>query len=117
MEVLFLQECPSMRLKLELPDPSGVVCVSCVGTISQDNFTGGTDPLGELLGPSGYTRKVRLNLERVDYIDSSGIGWLVGHHRRFREAGGQLILCAVPPVVERVLRFCSLLSILHLEMG
>jgi anti-anti-sigma factor len=104
-----------MRLTLELPDAAGNVCVKCVGQISQSRFAGTTDPLADLLGPTGHSRKVRLDLERVDYIDSSGIGWLVGSHRRFNEGGGQLILARVPPVVEQVLRFCGLENLFHIE--
>jgi anti-anti-sigma factor len=104
-----------MRLTLEPPDAAGVLIVKCVGQISQTRFPGTTDPLADLLGPGGHSRKVRLDLERVDYVDSSGIGWLVGSHRRFKEAGGQLILSRVPPVVEQVLRFCGLESHFNIE--
>jgi anti-sigma B factor antagonist len=103
-----------MRLTLELPDPGGAVRVKCVGQISQSRFAGTTDPLTDLIGPEGLKRKVMLDLDRVDYIDSSGIGWLVGSHRRFQEAGGQLILCRIPPVVDQVLRFCGLENLFHI---
>ena len=106
-----------MRLTIELHDPSGAVNVRCVGQISQSRFEGTTDPLADLIGPEGMKRKVRLDLDRVDYIDSSGIGWLVGSHRRLNEAGGQLILCHVPPVVEQVLRFCGLENLFHIDRG
>lgn len=104
-----------MRLTLELPDPSGAVRVRCVGQISQSRFGGATDPLADLLGPDGFKRKVLLDLDRVDYIDSSGIGWLVGSHRRFNEGGGQLVLCNVPPVVDQVLKFCGLENLFHVN--
>jgi anti-anti-sigma factor len=104
-----------MRLTLEIPDAAGIIPVRCVGQISQSRFPGLTDPLADLLGPGGHSRKVRLNMERVEYIDSSGIGWLVGSHKRFQEAGGQLILSKMPPVVEQVLRFCGLENLFHIE--
>jgi stage II sporulation protein AA (anti-sigma F factor antagonist) len=97
-----------MRLTLQPPDDSGIVRVKCVGQISQSRFGGSADPLGDLLGPNGLKCVVQFNMEQVDYVDSSGIGWLVGSHKRFNEAGGQLILCRVPPVVEQVLKFCAL---------
>jgi anti-anti-sigma factor len=104
-----------MRLTLEPPDPSGAIRVKCVGQISQSRFGGTADPLAELLGPDGLKNTVRLDLERVDYVDSSGIGWLVGSHRRCSEAGGQLVLCRVPPVVEQVLKFCGLENLFHID--
>jgi anti-sigma B factor antagonist len=104
-----------MRLTLEIPDADGGIRVKCVGHVSQSRFPGLSDPLADLLGPGGHARKVRLDMERVDYIDSSGIGWLVGNHKRFHEAGGQLILSRMPPVVEQVLRFCGLENLFHIE--
>jgi anti-sigma B factor antagonist len=104
-----------MQLTMELPDPDGTIRIRCVGQISQSRFPGSSDPLPDLLGPEGFKRKVRLDMERVDYVDSSGIGWLVGSHKRFREAGGQLLLARVPPIVEQVLRFCHLENLLNIE--
>jgi anti-anti-sigma factor len=97
-----------MRLTLQPPDDSGIVRVKAAGQISQSRFGGSNDPLGDLLGTDGLKCVVQLDLEQVDYVDSSGIGWLVGSHRRFTDAGGQLILCRIPPVVEQVLKFCAL---------
>ena len=104
-----------MRLTLEPPSPSGATRVKCRGQISQTRFGGSADPLVDLLGTDAVKSTVRLDLEMVDYVDSSGIGWLVGSHRRFSEAGGQLVLCRVPPVVEQVLKFCGLENLFHVD--
>ena len=104
-----------MRLTLQPPDASGTVRVKAVGQISQSRFGGTTDPLIDLLGPDGLKCVVQLDLEQVDYVDSSGIGWLVGTHRRCSEAGGQLVLCRLPPVVEQVLKFCGLENLFRID--
>jgi anti-sigma B factor antagonist len=104
-----------MRLTLETPDPAGATRVKCHGQISQAHFGGPGDPLAELLGAGAFKNTVRLDLEGVEYVDSSGIGWLVGSHRRFSEAGGQLVLCRVPPVVEQILKFCGLENFFHVD--
>lgn len=103
-----------MRLTLK-PDAGGPVRVACAGQISQSRFGGTTDPLVDLVGPDGMKRTVQLDLEQVDYVDSSGIGWLVGSHKRCAAAGGKLVLCRVPPVVEQILRFCGLENLFHVE--
>jgi anti-anti-sigma factor len=104
-----------MRLTLERPDIDGAIRVRCAGKVSQTHFPGLTDPLADLLGPEGHSRKVRLDMERVDHLDSSGLGWLVSNHKRFQEAGGKLSLCRMPPGVEQVLRFCGLDTLFHIE--
>ena len=48
----------------------------------------------ELVGQG--QRKILLNLGDVDYIDSSGIGELVGAYTTVRSASGELKLCTSP---------------------
>ena len=72
------------------------------------------DPLQTLLGPLCYGHKVLLNLEESQGIDTSCLCWLVNASKRFSEAGGKLVLFAVPPMVLDVLDFLNLTSLLHI---
>jgi anti-sigma B factor antagonist len=62
------------------------------------------DPMEQLIDPRGYSRTIVLNLAGAEYIDSSGIAWLLGWQRRTREAGGTFGLCNLSPRVSEVLR-------------
>src|SRR5262249_58130025 len=88
--------------------------VQCEGSVSQDGFKAGIDPLEQLLGANCYTRKVLLNLERTHYIDSSGVGWLMGRNKQFRQAGGRLIIHSIPPIVSQVLQLLRMGIVLDL---
>jgi anti-anti-sigma factor len=44
----------------------------------------------------------------VEFIDSSGLGVLVGSLRRLREDGGDLVLRAASPAVTRILELTGL---------
>jgi stage II sporulation protein AA (anti-sigma F factor antagonist) len=70
------------------------------------------DPLEKLIGPRGYSRTIVLNLQQVDYIDSSGIAWLLSWQRRTRQAGGSLGLCTLSPRVSEVLRISRMEQVL-----
>jgi anti-anti-sigma factor len=70
------------------------------------------DPLEQLIDPRGYSRTIVLNLQAAEYIDSSGIAWLLAWERRTRQAGGALALCALPPQVSEVLRICRMDQVL-----
>ena len=88
--------------------------VRCEGNISQDGFTDEADPLRPLLASQGNPRqKVILDLERANFIDSSGIGWLLMWHKRLRENGGELIIHSVPPLIQQVLELVRLPKIIH----
>jgi anti-anti-sigma regulatory factor len=106
-----------MKLMIASEDKD-LLLAACEGRISQGDFEPGSDPMESILGPAGFKRNVLLNLEKTNYIDSSGIGWLVICHRHFVGAGGKLVLHSVPPRVFQVLELIGLpkvMSIAHDE--
>ena len=54
------------------------------------------------------TPNLIINLEQTTFLDSTGVGALVGLAKRAREAGGQLKLAAVPESVMKVLTMLRL---------
>ena len=98
-----------------LSEDDNITCLACEGKIMQSMLLPDSDPLEDLLGGEGFTQQVLLDLERTDYLDSSGIGWLVGLHRRFVTAGGKLILHSVPPMVEQVIHLLNLHHLLTIK--
>jgi anti-anti-sigma factor len=106
-----------MRLSVA-KDEEGIVCVRNTGSIREEDVQVAPHPLEALLGPQVYARKLLFNLEETNYVDSSGVGWLIGCHKRFVEAGGKFVLHSVPPSVGqilRVLRIDSLLTVARNE--
>jgi anti-sigma B factor antagonist len=59
---------------------------------------------------SGHT-KIVLNLEDVDYIDSSGIGELVGAYTTVRNASGELKLTNLTKRVRDILQITRLFTV------
>jgi anti-anti-sigma factor len=90
------------------------VRVALSGRVSQRELSPFQDPLSELLGPDGCGRIVRLDLSEADYLDSSGVGWLLACHRRLKQAGGRLLIERPPPIVANVLRVLKLEKVLEL---
>jgi anti-anti-sigma factor len=88
-------------------DDGELVTVHCEGDINQIYFQIG-NPLEKILGCLTFARKVILNLEKVNFLDSSGLSWLVACHKRFKEQGGRMVLCAIPPRIFQVLQFCRM---------
>ncbi len=66
--------------------------------------------VGELID-AGRVRLV-LDLGRVGYIDSSGLGVLVMAMRRARMAGGDIKLCALQPDVRSLLEMTRMVKAL-----
>ena len=88
-------------------EEADVFAVHCEGDITQIFFQLG-NPLEKLLGATTFTRKVILDLEQVNFLDSSGLSWLVACHKRFQQQKGRMVLCAIPPRILQVLQFCRM---------
>lgn len=84
------------------------------GRITQASFPPDKDPLSDMLGIDVYHQRVLLDLEGLDYMDSTGVGWLLSCHKRFREAGGMLVIYSVPKVVDNIFKLMRLERVLHL---
>jgi anti-anti-sigma factor len=101
-----------MRLSLVSSD-GDVRGVACSGELTLLELAGGTDPLDNLLGPLPTGCKVLLDLQRATYLDTAAVGWFIRWHQRLRDGGGMLVLHSVPPLLDEMLRFLNLTTVLH----
>ncbi|QDU95366.1 STAS domain-containing protein [Lignipirellula cremea] len=74
------------------------------GRITQKEVSTVAELFPDTLGQDAWSKNVLLNMESSEFIDSSGISWLLSTHRRFREKGGRLVLHTLTPSVMNVLR-------------
>ncbi len=84
-----------LRLRL-LDQAGGIRHVACEGEATMPDFREEDDPLVRLLGPGVYGGKVLLDMDRVRFLDTGGVTWLVTSTDRFRKAGGALVLHSLP---------------------
>ena len=73
------------------------------GSITPEVFAREQEPIGQLLGTHVYRLKMLLDLSDSEYMNSSGIAWLLTVHKRCRDQGGQLILHSLTPGLSDVL--------------
>jgi anti-anti-sigma factor len=102
-----------MRLVVQHRD-GDVVHVACEEDITLYDFRTGENPLEKALGEGCFRQKVVLSLQKSCFIDSAGIGWLVMCHKRFREAGGCLVVHSIPPMVNHVFELLGLVDVLNM---
>jgi len=60
-------------------------------------------------------KKIILNLAEVDYMDSSGVGELVGCYTAVRNAGGELKLLNLSPKVRDILHVTKLYTVFDIR--
>jgi anti-anti-sigma factor len=100
-------------MQLSFSQRDGVTTVAIAGRITFSTLEPGQDPL-TAQEPGIYSRPVAFDLSGTDYIDSTGVSWLLTCQKRCREAGGKLVLHSVTPLVKQVLGVLKLDRVLHL---
>lgn len=95
-------------------DDGTLIRLQVDGPITQRDFSPGGDPLVDLLGPDVYTRQVLIDLARSPMVDSSGIGWLIGANKRFKEKGGRLVIHSFSPLIANTLKLLKMEKVLNL---
>src|SRR6266568_3945095 len=98
-----------MALKLETHDVNGVTIVGCQGRIVfGEESTYLRENLKRILTSS---RQVVLNLSNVSYIDSGGLGTLVGVYSSARSSGADIKLTGLGQRLRDVLQITKLVTV------
>jgi anti-sigma B factor antagonist len=84
------------------------------GRITSDVVADRGDHLRQILGDDAHARQLLVDLSETDFLDSSGIGWLLDQHRRCKRAGGILVLHSIPPMVAHVMQLMNLHRAFHI---
>jgi anti-anti-sigma factor len=102
-----------MELK-RLSEDDGVLRLQSVDPIARADPGAGLREMEDSLGDQGYAGKVLLSLSETEFIDSSGLSWLLTCQKRFCEAGGRLVIHSIPSSVSDVLMMMRLELVLEL---
>lgn len=57
---------------------------------------------------SGKVKNVEFDFDKTDFMDSSGIGMIVGRYKLVKPLGGKIILAGVKGNVERIINVSGL---------
>lgn len=85
-------------------DDTTTLCVRLTGDVTQDAYGPNREPLSDAYGADVYQRAVLMHFGGAGFIDSRGMGWLLSCHKRFRVAGGILVLHSMTPEVAQVFK-------------
>jgi anti-sigma B factor antagonist len=104
-----------MTLKMSTRLLDGIVVLDCSGRIIfGEETTALRETVKQLLTE---TRQIVLNLANVNYIDSGGLGTLVGLYTSARNAGGSIKLANLTQRVGDLLQVTKLLTVFDVYDG
>jgi len=93
----------------ELPGKNGVRVVDLNGEIDVYTSPRVKETIGELIDQGHYD--LIINLENVRYIDSTGLGVLIGGLKRVREHSGTVSLVCTNPQIKKIFDITGLVKI------
>ncbi|MGM9925943.1 MAG: anti-sigma F factor antagonist [Bacillus sp. (in: firmicutes)] len=60
-------------------------------------------------------RHIILNLEQLSFMDSSGLGVILGRYKQIKHHKGEMVVCAISPFVKRLFEMSGLFKIIQQE--
>jgi len=88
----------------------GVLVIKLEGELDvcgADNFRMTVD---QALDETG-AKNILLNMQAVSFIDSSGLGVILGRYKRINQLGGKLLVIHLEPQVQRIFELAGLMKI------
>jgi len=99
-----------MSLKITMRETADATILDLSGRVTLGEGLGDLrDSIREAL--SGTRKNIVLNLGEVSYIDSSGLGQLIGSYASVRERGGQMKLVNLQKKVVDLMQITKLLTV------
>jgi stage II sporulation protein AA (anti-sigma F factor antagonist) len=102
----------SLGIDLEIKD--NVLCVRLQGEL--DHHTSGQ--LREQVEAALDQHRIKhilLNLKQLTFMDSSGLGVILGRYKRIKNANGEMVVCAISPSMKRLFEMSGMFKIIRLE--
>jgi anti-sigma B factor antagonist len=94
----------AVKVSLQIADFGEYVLVRLNGDLEMESAPAVTAELKLLVGP----RPLVIDLSGVDFIDSSGLGVLIGAHKASAALGGALVVAGPGPRVQKIFRITKL---------
>ena len=100
------------KLEFERKDATkGFIVLSLIGDLDMWTLPKAKEQIQNLIEEAKV--KVVLDLERTNYIDSSGLGFFIGTLKKLRDAGGELILINLNAYIYGIFQLIQLQHIIR----
>jgi stage II sporulation protein AA (anti-sigma F factor antagonist) len=97
-------------LKIETAMQQGILVVSMDGEFDMHMAKEFREVVDKLESISG-ARKILLDFKNVSFIDSSGVGAVLGRYKRSNAAGGEVMVVNLSPRVKKIFQLSGVLKI------
>ncbi|MBS4215790.1 MULTISPECIES: anti-sigma F factor antagonist [Neobacillus] len=60
-------------------------------------------------------RHIVLNLAQLTFMDSSGLGVILGRYKQIKQVHGEMVVCAISPAIQRLFDMSGMFKIIKME--
>ena len=103
-----------MSLNIELEVKQDVLCIRLSGELDHHSADELRDQAVQAI-EKYHIRHIILNLEHLSFMDSSGLGVILGRYKQIKQLHGEMVVCAISPPVQRLFDLSGLFKIIRLE--
>ena len=101
-----------LRIGARTEDPD-IAILSLTGEVDVANAAQVRDAALKLIADGA--KCLMVDLSGTEYMDSTGLGTLVGLHKRLRESGGQVVIAGAQPRVKRIFDITGLTQVFRMH--
>ncbi|MGO0690157.1 anti-sigma F factor antagonist [Bacillus paralicheniformis] len=105
-----------MSLGIDIHVKESVLCIRLTGELDHHTAETLRKQVSDHLEQSGI-RHIVMNLADLSFMDSSGLGIVLGRYKEIKQLGGEMIVCAISPAVKRLFDMSGLFKIIRLEQS
>ncbi|WP_175991148.1 anti-sigma F factor antagonist [Bacillus sp. Marseille-Q1617] len=103
-----------MSLAINLEVKKDVLCIRLSGELDHHTAEELREKSSKII-ESENIKHIILNLEELGFMDSSGLGVILGRYKQIKQKHGEMVVCAISPAVNRLFEMSGLFKIIRLE--
>ncbi|WP_096434782.1 anti-sigma F factor antagonist [Alteribacter populi] len=103
-----------MSLLIDLEKKENVLCVRLEGELDHHTAMKLRERVDQAMKEHHLTHML-LNLENLTFMDSSGLGVILGRYKYIQTLGGEMVVCSISPQIKRLFDMSGLFKIIRLE--
>lgn len=105
-----------MSLSIDLEVKNKVLCIRLIGELDHHTAEQLREEVAIVLERT-EVKHIILNLAELSFMDSSGLGVILGRYNYINSIHGEMVVCAISPAVKRLFEMSGMFKIIRLEVN
>ncbi|MBA9027266.1 MULTISPECIES: anti-sigma F factor antagonist [Bacillaceae] len=105
-----------MSLIIEIETKNQVLCIRLRGELDHHTAVELKQQAESVLEKQEI-KHIVLNLKELTFMDSSGLGVILGRYNQIKKNDGEMVVCAISPSIKRLFDMSGLFKIIKLDIS